>query len=69
MQPRIELVKGAVAAVGERWAVFGGSEEEARRLYAEAVERHEAIRARPDPAPYPSERQQPSWRSPGGVQV
>lgn len=64
MEPRIEPVKGGVAAVGPGWAVVGQSEDDARRRFAEALREHETIESRPDPHPYPTERAQQPWRSP-----
>lgn len=40
-------VKGGWAALGNGWAVHGKTEEEAIRLYHEAIERHKEIEARP----------------------
>jgi hypothetical protein len=68
MEPRIEPIKGGVAAVGPGWAVVAESEEEARQLFEVAQRRHEAIEARPDPHPYSTEPQRQSWQSPSGAQ-
>lgn len=40
-------IKNGWAAVGTGWAVHGETEEEAVRLYHEAIERHKEIDARP----------------------
>lgn len=40
-------IKNGWAALGTGWAVHGKTEEEAVRLYYEAVERHREIDARP----------------------
>ncbi len=39
-------IKGGWAVLGDGWAVHGETEEEAVRLYHEAVERHKKIDAR-----------------------
>ncbi len=47
----LKPVKGGWAAFGDGWTVHGKTEDEAVRLYYEAVERHRVIDARsPDPA-------------------
>ena len=68
MEPRIEVVKGGVAAVGRGWAVIGETEVQARARFAEALSEHEAIAARPDPHPIPTEPRLPSWQSQTGAQ-
>lgn len=40
-------IKSGWAALGDGWAVHGETEEEAVRLYHEAIERHGEIDARP----------------------
>ncbi len=40
-------IKGGWAILGDGWAVHGKTEEEAVRLYHEAIERHKEIDARP----------------------
>lgn len=40
-------IKNGWAAFGDGWAVHGKTEEEAMRLYHEAVEKHREIEARP----------------------
>lgn len=40
-------IKNGWAAVGTGWAVHGETEDEAVRLYHEAIERHKEIDARP----------------------
>jgi len=40
-------IKGGWAVLGDGWAVHGETEEEAVRLYHEAIERHKEIDARP----------------------
>lgn len=42
----IRRVKGGWAALGDGWAVHGETEEEAVKLYYEAIERHKEIDAR-----------------------
>jgi len=42
----LKPVKGGWAAFGDGWAVHGKTEEEAVRLYHEAVERHRMIDTR-----------------------
>jgi hypothetical protein len=52
MQPLdLKPVKGGWAAFGDGWAVHGKTEEEAVRLYHEAVERHREMDARAVEAP------------------
>ena len=63
MEPRIAPIKGGFAAVGDGWAVVARSESQVRDLFDEAIERHAAIEARPDPHPVPIEPQRPSWLS------
>jgi hypothetical protein len=67
MEPRIEVVKGGVVAIGDGWAVIGESEDQARARFAEARDRHIAIAARPDPHPVPTEPRRPAWQSPTGA--
>lgn len=42
----VSPIKGGWAAYGDGWAVHGRTEEEAVRLYHEAVERHREMDAR-----------------------
>lgn len=44
---RLEQIHGGWAAVGEGWAVFGSSEEEATLRFEEAERKHREIDARP----------------------
>jgi hypothetical protein len=59
MEPRIEFVKGGVAAVGNGWAVVAPTEQLAMARYHEAERRHKAIEARPDPHPEVRETRSP----------
>lgn len=40
---KLERVKGGWAAVGDGWAVFGATEDEAAERFAEAEHKHEEI--------------------------
>jgi|GEM_PF-2982071 len=51
MLPRLVPIKGGWAAVARDWAVFGKTQDEAVRRFAEAEERHAEILARPVPEP------------------
>ena len=44
---RLEQIHGGWAAVGDGWAVFGSSEEEATLRFEEAERKHREINARP----------------------
>lgn len=44
---RLEQIHGGWAAVGDGWAVFGSSEEEATLRFEEAERKHREIDARP----------------------
>jgi hypothetical protein len=44
---RLEQIHGGWAAVGDGWAVFGVSEEEATLRFEEAERKHREIDARP----------------------
>ena len=48
-QPRIEQIKNGWAALGNGWAVFGTTKEEALAKFREAEERHKLIAARAEP--------------------
>lgn len=56
MEPQITQIKNGWAAVGDGWAVFGRSPEEARVRFADAERQHAIIRSRETP----SEPPQPS---------
>jgi hypothetical protein len=43
---RLEQIQGGWAAVGDGWAVFGSSEEEATLRFEEAERKHHEISAR-----------------------
>ncbi len=43
----LKPIKNGWAALGTGWAVHGETEEEAVRLFHEAIERHKEIDARP----------------------
>jgi hypothetical protein len=44
---RLVAIQGGWAAVGDGWAVFGSSEEEATLRFEEAERKHQEISARP----------------------
>jgi hypothetical protein len=44
---RLEQIHGGWAAVGDGWAVFGSSKEEATLRFEEAERKHSEIDARP----------------------
>ena len=46
MEPKLLKVKVGWAAIAERWAVFGTSEDEAREKFREAERKREEIAAR-----------------------
>lgn len=45
-KPEVVAIKGGWAALGDGWAVFGASEEEALLNYTKADERRKEIRSR-----------------------
>jgi hypothetical protein len=48
---RLERVKGGWAAIGDGWAVFAPTEDEAKERFAEAERKHQEIDGRvPAPA-------------------
>lgn len=54
-EPQLVEIKDGWAALGEGWAVFGKTREDALERYVSADEKHAELRARtmesPDPAP------------------
>lgn len=51
MDPRFEQIKSGWAAIGEGWAVFGATREEALQSFRDAERLHEALVRRPEPKP------------------
>lgn len=47
MDPKLTEVRGGWAAVGQGWAVFASTRDDAVREYVEAEQRHREIAARP----------------------
>jgi len=50
MEPRLVKVKNGWAAVGDYWAVFGNTEEDAVSKFRKAEQKHEEI-AKRQPSP------------------
>ena len=57
-EPRLVEIKDGWAALGEGWAVFGATPDDALERYVAADEKHAELRARPvdSPAPSPGSR-------------
>ena len=49
MDPKLVEVKNGWAAVGDYWAVFGATKEDALRKFREAEQRHQEIAKRRPP--------------------
>ena len=56
MEPKLVKIKNGWAALAERWAVFGTTEEEAKVLFHEAELKRDEIASREDPVPVESSR-------------
>ena len=51
MEPKLTKIKNGWAAVGDSWAVFGATQEEALKKFADAEERHKEIARRESTQP------------------